>query len=92
MRVMDELIEEHVLEENLQECLEDETSYTIFWLGEHEVMDNGSDQEDPEAALRKDVGDKTAFLVGACCMVEARDTATEMERACMRLGNLSGLH
>ena len=91
MRVMDELIEDHGLEEELQERLVDETGNTNFWLGEHEVMDEGSDQEDPEAALRKEVDDKHAFLAGARCIVEARETATELERARMRLEDLSGL-
>ena len=91
MRVMDELIEDHGLEEELQELLVDETGNTNFWLGEHEVMDEGSDQEDPEAALRKEVADKSAFLAGARCIVEAHVTARELERARMRLEDLSGL-
>ena len=91
MRVMDELIEDHGLEEELQERLEDETGNTNFWLGMHESMDEGSDEEDPEAALRKEVADKSAFLAGARCIVEARETATKLERARMRLEDLSGL-
>ena len=91
MRVMDELIEDHGLEEELQERLEDETGNTNFWLGMHESMDEGSDEEDPEAELRKELDDKHAFLAGARCIVEARETATELERARMRLEDLSGL-
>ena len=62
MRVMDELIEDHGLKEELQERLEDETGNTNFWLGLHESMDEGSDEEDPEAVLRQEVDDKHAFL------------------------------
>ena len=91
MRVMDELIAEHGLEEELQVRLIDETGNTNFWLGEHESMDEGSDQEDPEAALRQEVEDKHTFLACARCLVEARATAKELERARMRLGDLSGL-
>ena len=91
MRVMDELIEDHGLEEELQELLVDETGNTNFWLGVHESMDADSDQEDPEAALHQEVDDKSAFLAGARCIVEARETATKLERARMRLEDLSGL-
>ena len=54
-------------------------------------MDEGSDQEDPEAVLRQEVADKSAFLAGARCIVEARGTVSDVERACMRLEDLSGL-
>ena len=91
MRVMDELIEDHGLEEELEERMIAETGNSNFWLGVHESMDADSDQEDPEAALRQEVDDKSAFLAGARCIVEAHVTARELERARMRLEDLSGL-
>ena len=90
MRVMDELFEDHGLDEELAARLEDETGDAgKFCLSED--MDEGSDQEDPEAALRKEVDDKSAFLSGVRCILEARGTATHLERARMRLEDLSGL-
>ena len=64
MRIMDELIEENGLEEELEERLIDETGNTNFWLGEHESWDEGSDQEDPEAALRNGPLRLAASLLG----------------------------
>ena len=91
MRVMVELIEEYGLEDELEERLIDETGNTNFIFGEREPMDEGRDQEDPEAALRQEVNDKSAFLAGARCIVEARETVTELERARRRLEDLTGL-
>ena len=92
MRVMDELIEDHGLDEELRERLIAETGNTNFWLGYQKSMDAESgDEEDSEAVLRKEVDDKHAFLAGARCIVEARETARELERARMRLEDLSGL-
>ena len=52
-------------------------------------VDNGPEEsdgeEDPEQALRKEVDDKHAFLEGARCIVEARETARELQPARMRL-------
>ena len=92
MRVMDALIEDHGLEEELEDRMVAETGNTNFWLGYIESMDEESDgEEDPEAALRKEVDDKHAFVDGARCILEARETTTELERARMRLEDLSGL-
>ena len=83
---MDELIEDHGLDEELEDRMVAETGNTNFWLGYIESMDEESDgEEDPEAALRKEVDDKHAFVDGARCIVEARETARELERARMRL-------
>ena len=92
MRVMDALIYDHGLRGEMTDRMVAETGNTNFWLGYQESMDAESDdEEDPEAALRKEVDDKSAFLAGARCIAEARETATELERARMRLEDLSGL-
>ena len=92
MRVMQEVIEEHGLDEELDARLEDETGDPDkFCRSKDESVDEGSDQEDTEAALRKEVADKSAFPAGARCIADSRKTATHLERARMRLEDLSGL-
>ena len=96
MRVMDDLIEDHDLTDELQERLIDETGNTNFWLGEDPGgMDEGSDQEDPEAILRRrnqllqeEVNDKRAFVEGAQLILEGSKVVTDLERARMRLEDL----
>ena len=84
MRVMDELIEDHGLEEELEDRMVAETGNTNFWLGYQESMDADSDDEDdPEAALRKEVNDKHAFLAGAFCIVEAREAGDGAFAGCV---------
>ena len=65
MRVMDALIEDHGLEEELEERIVAETGNSNFWLWYSESMDADSDdeEEDPEAVLRKEVGAR-AYAAG----------------------------
>ena len=60
MRIMSELIEEHGLDEELEERVVEETGNNSFWLGEDGdgpfAMDEGSDQDDPVATGNGRVG------------------------------------
>ena len=84
MRVMDDIIQEEGLEE-LEERMVAETGNTNFWLGSDEIMDEGSDQEDPEAALRQQLADKSAFVEAATGMLQYNRLAADLERARMML-------
>ena len=99
VHVMDDLICDHNLHDELEDRLIEETRDTNFWLGEdsgQDGVDEDSDQEDPETALRqltqdlrREVADKNAFLEGAKMILEAppRDRAvvSDLERARMEL-------
>ena len=85
MRVMDDIIQEEGLEEQLEERMVAETGNTNFWLGLDEIMDEGSDQEDPEAALRQQLADKSAFVEAATGVLQFNKMAADLEHARMML-------
>ena len=96
MRIMSELIEEHGLDGELEERTIEETGNTGFWLGEDadgpSAMDEGSDQEDPEAAanerargLLAEAEDRTKLLEAVGGMASHRATVADVERARMQL-------
>jgi len=91
MRVMMDLIEDVGLEETLDAMMIDETGNVNFALDLHSEMDEESDQEDPEVALRQENDDKQAFLEAARCMLEASGVKLDLERTRMRLEDLGGL-
>ena len=82
---MDDIIQEEGLEEELDERMVTETGNTNFWLGLDEILDEGSDQEDPEAALRQQLADKSAFVEAATGMLQYKRLAADLERARMML-------
>ena len=91
MRVMKRLIEDEGLEETLEDIMVEETGNTHFCLSSDSEMDEASDQEDPEAALRQENDDKQAFLEAGRCMLEASAVKLDLERTRMRLEDLGGL-
>ena len=89
MRVMENLIKEEDLEEEMLDRICDETGKATSWfLGHSDSMDESSDQEDPEAALRQELADKSAFVEAACGALQYRRAATDLERARMMLENV----
>ena len=84
MRVMDNLIQEHGLDQELEDRLIDETGNTNFFLGDDDFMDEDS-EEDPEAALRRELADQSAFVEAASGALQHRKVATDLERARMML-------
>jgi len=91
MRVMESLIAEEGLGERLEDIMVEETGESQFHLGTDSEMDEDSDQEDPEAALRDENKDKQAFLEAGRCILEAHAVKLDLERARMRLEDMSGL-
>ena len=81
---MEDLIEEHGLGRELEERLIDQTGNN-FHLADHDFMDEDSDQEDPEAALRRELADQSAFVEAASGALQHRKVATDLERARMML-------
>ena len=85
MRVMEEFIQERGLEEELEQRMIDETGNTNFWLGHIDYMDEDSEQEDPEAALRQELADKNAFVEAAAGVLQYSKMAADLEHARMIL-------
>ena len=78
MRIMDELINEHGLDEELNERLIEETGNVNFWLGPDPVeMDEPSDAEEPDQQLRATVDALRAEATDQRAMVEAVQGALE---------------
>ena len=98
MRVMVELLEERGLERELEERLVEVTGNTQFWLGVDDDgpnamgMDEGSDQEDPEAvakdrvrSLLGEAEDRTKLLEAVEGAASNRAIVKDVEHARMRL-------
>ena len=95
MRVMDDVINDHGLAEVLEDRMIQETGTSNFWLGADcgkNGMDEDSDEEDPEAALREEVDalrgdavDKKSFFDAVSGALESRALATDFERTRMKL-------
>ena len=86
MRIMEDLICEHGLDEELEERLIEETGNVNFWLGsDPEEMDEPSDTEDPEQQLRTTVDALRAEAADQQAMVQAVQGALEC-----RSGNTNG--
>ena len=95
MRVMEDVITDNGLEQELEECLIDETGNTNFWLGADSEKDEDSDQEDPEAIAKQQVSellheaaDKQAFVATVQGALQCRAMVTDLERARMRLEDM----
>ena len=86
MRIMDELINEHGLDEELNARIIEETGNVNFWLGPDPVeMDEPSDAEEPEQQLRATVDALRAEAADQLAMVQAVQGALEC-----RSGNAKG--
>ena len=96
MRVMIELLEEQELRGELEERLVEETGITHFWLGMDDdgpnTMDEGSDQEDPEAvakvrvrSLLGEAEDRTKLFEAVEGVASNRAIVKDVEHARMRL-------
>ena len=91
MRHIMNVIEENGLTEELEERLIEETGNVEFCLAEDsgsEGLDEGSDREDPETILRKELSDRHFFVQAAQDMLQSRSIATDLERARMELEDL----
>ena len=80
MRITETLLDHHDLTSELDEMLIEFTGNTMFWLGEHEFMDEPSDAEDPEAMLRAENADLRAAAADQSTMVLAAQQALECGR------------
>ena len=62
MRLMADIIENHDLEDELQDYVEFMTGNSGLWLAFDRDMDEGSDADDPEAQLNAEASDRTALI------------------------------
>jgi hypothetical protein len=102
MRVMEEFIENHDLDHELEAVMIEETGNISFYLGSDSGeggMDETSDCEDPEAeakqkviALLEESQDKKALLEAVSGALECRALATDLERARMQLEDVRSQH
>ena len=77
MRIMENLLDHEDLSSELDDMLVEFTGNTMFWLGEHEFMDEPSDAEDPEAVLRAENAALRASAADQSTMVLAAQQALE---------------
>ena len=92
MRVMDNVIRDHDLEEEAEDLLVEETGNTGFYLGWDSEMDEASDTEGPEQELRAAAADQSAMVLAVQGALECRRVLQYMERARMQLEDVrSGL-
>ena len=99
MRVMDDIIQEEGLGGELEERMIDETGNVNFCLEHIDYMDEDSEQEDPEAALRQEnaalrqenaalrqeQADKSAFVEAAAGALQYSKMAADLERKSLML-------
>ena len=85
MRVMDDIIQEQGLGEELEERMIDETGNVNFCLEHIDYMDEDSEQEDPEAALRQELADKNAFVEAVAGVLQCSKMAADLERKSLML-------
>ena len=92
MRWTSDFISRHELDDVY--TMEVESSWVInpFCLGFHKELDEDSDQEDPELALREALAksnealaEKSSFVEAATAILEARGHAIELERSRMQM-------
>ena len=99
MRIMENLLDHEDLSSELDDMLVEFTGNTMFWLGEHEFMDEPSDAEDPEAvlraenaALRASAADQSTMVLASQQALECGRLQRDVENARMSLEDLrSGL-
>ena len=99
MRIMENLLDHEDLSSELDDMLVEFTGNTMFWLGEHEFMDEPSDAEDPEAVLRAEnaalraaAADQSTMVLAAQQALECGRLQRDVENARMSLEDLrSGL-
>ena len=80
MRIMEGLLDQHDLSSELDDLLIEHTGNTMFWLGEHEFMDEPSDAEDPEATLRAENAALRGAAADQSTMVQAAQQALDCGR------------
>ena len=92
MRVMDDVIRQHRLEDDAEDAVVEETGNTGFYLGTDSEMDEASDVSDPEQELRAAAADQSAMVQAVQGALECRGVLQDMERARMQLEDVrSGL-
>ena len=92
MRVMDDVIRQHRLEDDAEDAVVEETGNSGFYLETDSEMDEASDVSDPEQELRAAAADQSAMVQAVRGALECRGVLQDMERARMQLEDVrSGL-
>ena len=82
---MNELLEDNGLGGELEEKLMEETGDAGFWLGFNTDLDEDSDTEDPEIALREALSEKNSFVEAITTALELSRLQMELERSRMQM-------
>ena len=85
MRFTREWLQSLGLEDALDDNLEENTGDTGLFLGYTTELDESSDEEDPEQALREALAEKSSFVEAATAILEARGHAIDLERSRMQM-------
>ena len=88
MRVMDDVIRQHRLEDDAEDAVVEETGNTSFYLGTDSEMDEDSDAEDPQRQLRVEATDQRAMVQAVQGALECRSVLHDLERARLELEDL----
>ena len=79
MRVMDNVIRHHDLEEKAEAFVAEETGNTGYYLGWDSEMDEASDEEAPEQELRAAAADQSAMVQAVQGALECRKVLQDMK-------------
>ena len=92
MRVVEDVLRQHGLEDGAEDAVMLETGKNSFYLGTDSEMDEASDVSDPEQELRAAAADQSAMVQAVQGALECRGVLQDMERARMQLEDVrSGL-
>ena len=80
MRVVQEVIEQHDLEDEVEDRVVEETGNTCYWLGFDSDMDVSSDAEGPEAAATEELTAAKQELEDRNALIEALTERLQRER------------
>ena len=97
MRVVQEVIEQHDLEDEVEDRVVEETGNNCYWLGFDSDMDESSDAEDPEAkateeltAAKQELEDRSALIEALTDRAQRERIVQDLERERMARADLEG--
>lgn len=81
MHVIQDLIEDHGLDDELEVVVVEYIGNTPCWLGHISGFDGDSDTPDPEATLKEELGERHTFVDAAAMVLDAKRAQLSWEHA-----------